>query len=48
MEKLLVPLGRYWIKRRKLPVNIYGGLKAKGHPVGTTGVSMAYWLLDNY
>lgn len=25
----------------KLPVNISGGLKAKGHPVGTTGVSMA-------
>jgi len=24
-----------------LPVNISGGLKAKGHPVGTTGVSMA-------
>jgi len=25
----------------KLPVNLSGGLKAKGHPVGTTGVSMA-------
>jgi acetyl-CoA C-acetyltransferase len=28
-------------KEGKLPVNISGGLKAKGHPVGTTGVSMA-------
>lgn len=25
----------------KLPVNLSGGLKAKGHPVGTTGASMA-------
>lgn len=25
----------------KLPVNASGGLKAKGHPVGATGVSMA-------
>ncbi len=25
----------------KLPVNMSGGLKAKGHPVGATGVSMA-------
>ncbi len=24
------------------PVNIDGGLKAKGHPIGATGVSMAY------
>ena len=24
----------------KIPVNIDGGLKAKGHPIGTTGVSM--------
>ena len=24
----------------KLPVNMSGGLKAKGHPVGATGVSM--------
>ena len=24
----------------KLPVNVSGGLKAKGHPVGATGVSM--------
>ena len=24
----------------RIPVNIDGGLKAKGHPVGTTGVSM--------
>jgi acetyl-CoA C-acetyltransferase len=25
----------------KTPVNVDGGLKAKGHPIGTTGVSMA-------
>jgi len=25
----------------KHPVNVDGGLKAKGHPIGTTGVSMA-------
>ena len=24
----------------KTPVNVDGGLKAKGHPIGTTGVSM--------
>ena len=24
----------------RLPVNLSGGLKAKGHPVGATGVSM--------
>ena len=24
----------------KLPVNVSGGLKAKGHPLGATGVSM--------
>ena len=29
-----------WVSRDgKLPVNISGGLKAKGHPVGATGVS---------
>ena len=27
-------------KDGKLPVNASGGLKAKGHPVGATGVSM--------
>jgi acetyl-CoA C-acetyltransferase len=27
-------------KDGKLPVNPSGGLKAKGHPVGATGVSM--------
>ena len=27
-------------KDGKLPVNPYGGLKAKGHPIGATGVSM--------
>jgi acetyl-CoA acetyltransferase len=25
-----------------LPVNVDGGLKAKGHPIGATGVSMTY------
>ena len=29
-----------WVfKDGKLPINISGGLKAKGHPVGATGVS---------
>lgn len=29
-----------WVyKDGKLPVNVSGGLKAKGHPVGATGVS---------
>ncbi|MGQ9530376.1 MAG: thiolase domain-containing protein [Candidatus Bathycorpusculaceae bacterium] len=28
----------------KIPVNIDGGLKAKGHPIGTTGCSMIYEL----
>ncbi|MGC8678959.1 MAG: thiolase C-terminal domain-containing protein, partial [Fervidicoccaceae archaeon] len=26
----------------KLPVNTSGGLKAKGHPIGATGVAQAY------
>lgn len=37
-------------KAGKLPVNVSGGLKAKGHPVGATGVSMhalAYRQLTN-
>jgi len=30
-----------WVERDgKLPINVSGGLKAKGHPVGATGVSM--------
>ena len=30
-----------WTQRDgKLPVNLSGGLKAKGHPIGATGVSM--------
>ena len=30
-----------WVQRDgKLPVNLSGGLKAKGHPIGATGVSM--------
>jgi acetyl-CoA C-acetyltransferase len=28
------------LKTGKLPVNPSGGLKAKGHPIGATGVSM--------
>jgi acetyl-CoA C-acetyltransferase len=44
----LVPKGRGaqaidegWVERDgRLPVNLSGGLKAKGHPVGATGVSM--------
>jgi acetyl-CoA C-acetyltransferase len=28
----------------KIPVNIDGGLKAKGHPIGATGCSMIYEL----
>ncbi|MGR6835954.1 thiolase C-terminal domain-containing protein [Syntrophomonas erecta] len=28
----------------KIPINISGGLKSKGHPVGATGVSQAYEL----
>jgi acetyl-CoA C-acetyltransferase len=40
--------GRYIAERRSyiggggVPVNVDGGLKAKGHPIGATGVSMAY------
>jgi acetyl-CoA C-acetyltransferase len=30
----------------KSPVNVDGGLKAKGHPIGTTGVSMAYEIVQ--
>src|SRR5690606_33055184 len=26
----------------KIPINISGGLKAKGHPIGATGVSQVY------
>jgi acetyl-CoA C-acetyltransferase len=42
-----------WTSREgRLPVNRSGGLKAKGHPIGATGVSMhvmaARQLLDNY
>ncbi|MEQ8175654.1 MAG: hypothetical protein ABRQ26_11360 [Syntrophomonadaceae bacterium] len=28
----------------KIPINISGGLKAKGHPIGATGISQAYEL----
>ncbi len=30
----------------KIPVNMDGGLKAKGHPIGTTGCSMIYELTN--
>ncbi len=33
---------RSWIGGGGVPVNVDGGLKAKGHPIGATGVSMAY------
>ncbi|MRD49750.1 thiolase domain-containing protein [Caenimonas koreensis DSM 17982] len=44
----LTPMGRGrqaieegWVEKGgKLPVNLSGGLKAKGHPIGATGVSM--------
>ena len=44
----LVPRGRGAVainegwteKTGRLPVNASGGLKAKGHPIGATGVSM--------
>ncbi len=44
----LTPKGKGWIavdegwttKSGRLPVNLSGGLKAKGHPIGATGVSM--------
>jgi acetyl-CoA C-acetyltransferase len=29
-------------KDGKVAVNLFGGLKAKGHPLGATGVAMAY------
>lgn len=56
----LCPLGRGmqaleegWVMPEgRLPVNLSGGLKAKGHPVGATGVSMhvmaAWQLLDRW
>lgn len=30
----------------RLPVNVSGGLKAKGHPIGATGVGMAYEIFN--
>ncbi|MEM8877754.1 MAG: acetyl-CoA acetyltransferase [Pseudomonadota bacterium] len=36
-----IALDEGWVERDgKLPVNLSGGLKAKGHPIGATGVSM--------
>ena len=36
-----VAIDEGWVLRDgKLPVNLSGGLKAKGHPIGATGVSM--------
>lgn len=44
-----VALDEGWVEAGgRLPVNLSGGLKSKGHPVGATGVSMhvmAAWLL---
>ena len=34
--------GRPYIDGGGVAVNVDGGLKAKGHPIGATGVSMAY------
>ena len=32
---------RAWPRAKgKLPINLSGGLKSKGHPIGATGVSM--------
>jgi acetyl-CoA C-acetyltransferase len=28
----------------KIPINISGGLKAKGHPIGATGLSQLYYI----
>jgi acetyl-CoA C-acetyltransferase len=37
----LVESGETWLEGH-IPVNISGGLKAKGHPVGATGTAQAY------
>jgi len=39
----LIDEGQTWIGGR-IPVNVDGGLKAKGHPLGATGCSMIYEL----
>jgi acetyl-CoA C-acetyltransferase len=39
----LIDEGQTWIGG-KIPINIDGGLKAKGHPLGATGCSMVYEL----
>jgi acetyl-CoA C-acetyltransferase len=39
----LIDEGQTWIGG-KIPVNIDGGLKAKGHPLAATGCSMIYEL----
>jgi len=39
----LIEEGQTWIGG-KIPVNVDGGLKAKGHPLGATGCSMIYEL----
>jgi acetyl-CoA C-acetyltransferase len=39
----LIEEGQTWIGG-KIPVNVDGGLKAKGHPLGATGCSMVYEL----
>ena len=35
-----------WVERDgKLPINVSGGLKAKGHPVGATGLGQIHELV---
>jgi acetyl-CoA C-acetyltransferase len=36
---------RSYIDGKGVAVNVDGGLKAKGHPIGTTGVSMSYEII---
>jgi acetyl-CoA C-acetyltransferase len=36
----------YFTKEGKLPVNLSGGLKAKGHPVAATGLGQIYELVQ--
>ena len=40
MQRLLSPSSGAVYRDGAMPVNVSGGLKAKGHPVGATGVSM--------
>ncbi len=36
----------YFDKKGKLPVNVSGGLKAKGHPVGATGIAQVAEIVE--